>query len=200
MAVQNQEKTSDRERVWQRRVERLKRRACRRRWLNAFLVWHVCAVAAWLLPHGWPVVRALAPPDNGGPVRAYLTLTNFGQDWKMFAPEPDRRDQFVRAAVTLADGQTRLWTFPRMSDLGYAERYRRERFRKLVEASGRDFHVWPALARYAARRVAAAEPHNPPVLVTLVRHFRDVPPPGRPLPPFQSAPFFGLRVTPEDLR
>lgn len=199
MAVQQQESNSEREQVWRRRVGRLKRRAWGRRALNAFIVWHVFAVSAWLLPHEWPIVRDLAPLNNDGAIRAYLTMTNFSQDWRMFAPEPDRRDQAVQAAITLADGQTRLYAFPRMSDMGYAERYRRERFRKLVEVAGHDYRVWPALARYAARR-NFTDPRNPPVSVTLVKRFRDLPPPGQSLPPFQTVPFFSAPITPEDLR
>ena len=199
MAVHEHGNDAARERVWLRRVGRLKRRAWVRRLVNAFIVWQIFAVAVWLLPHDWPLVRDLAPPTNDGPIRAYLTLTNFGQDWQMFAPEPDRRDQAIQATVTLADGQTRFYAFPRMSDLGYAERYRRERFRKLVEVAGHNYHVWPALARYAGRR-CLSDPHNPPVRVTLAKRFRDIPPPGQPLPPFQVVPFFSTPVTPEDLR
>lgn len=199
MAGQQQENEAEREHVWRRRVGRLKRRAWGRRLVNAFIVWQVFAVTVWLLPHDWPFVRNFVPAYNDGPIRAYLTLTNFGQDWQMFAPEPDRRDQTIDAVVTLADGQTRQYNFPRMRDLGYVDRYRRERFRKLIEVAGHDYWVWPALARYAARR-CDTDPHTPPVRVTLIKRFRDIPPPGQPLPPFQDAPFYETPITPEDLR
>lgn len=197
--MQEEGNEAAREQVWLRRVGRLKRRAWGRRLVNAFIAWHLFAVAVWLLPHDWPLIQDLAPQTNDGAVRGYLTLTNFSQDWQMFAPEPDRRDQSIQAAITLADGRTLLYAFPRMSDLGYTERYRRERFRKLVEVAGHDFRVWPALARYAARR-SVGDPHNPPVRVVLVKRFRDIPPPGQPMSPFQTVPICSVPVSPEDLR
>ena len=66
----------------------------------------------------------------------------------------------------------RSWVYPRMADMGYIERYRSERFRKLIELGHPDEHrvVWPSLARYAARR-NNIDPRNPPVSVALVRHW-----------------------------
>lgn len=35
------------------------------------------------------------------------------QSWRMFAPEPPRRQEFLEVRVTMADGVQRVWTNPR---------------------------------------------------------------------------------------
>lgn len=203
MSVVEQSKTGvaeeEREQVWERRVGRLKRRAWTRRLVNAFIVWHCFAVAMWLLPGYWPVVRDMLPPDNSGAVRAYMTMTDLMQSWQMFAPNPDNNDLYMQAEITYADGHKKVWTFPRLTDMGYGERYRRERFRKLVEVAERDNRVWPTMARYAARR-NYLDPRDPPVAVRLLDHFRKVPPPGQPIPPYKMDVIFEAPITPGDLR
>lgn len=184
-----------REAVRERRLGRLTRRAWRRRLLNMFLVWHLCALTLWLLPGNLSVVQRFVSP-TGGPVRSYLTWTNFNQGWNMFSPEPDRLDVWVEGRATCADGSVRRFAFPRMVDMGFVDRYRRERWRKWIEVSHQDRNapLWPILARYAARRCEArpVKADSRPVKVELVRHWRTVPPPGRPMPPFQQYVFYSL--------
>lgn len=171
----------------------------RRRWgralVNAFLFWHLFALTIWLLP------ESALRRNWIGVVSPYMTLTGFMQSWSMFSPNPAAMDVYVESRITYADGRVRSWVYPRMVKLGYIERYRHERFRKLIEMAHPDVNsmMWPSLARYAARR-NNVYPHDPPVAVALVRHFRSVPPPGLLFAPFQTYVFYQTPIRPEDLR
>ena len=163
--------------------------------LNAFILWNLFAVTIWLLPAC--VLRQTCVSW----VSPYMEFTGLAQNWNMFSPNPSDLDLYWEARIRYQDGQTRSWEFPRMTDLGYFDRYRRERFRKLVEFANPDTSrmVWPSLARYAAR-TNNSDPHNAPVSVELVRHFRTVPPPGGSFGPFRTFSFFKTAISPEDLK
>jgi hypothetical protein len=51
----------------------------------------------------------------------------------MFAPNPESIDSYIKAVVFTDDRHMKVWTFPRMEELGFAERYRKERYRKFEE-------------------------------------------------------------------
>jgi hypothetical protein len=163
--------------------------------VSAFVLWHLFALTIWLLPESalrQSCVRSVLP---------YMTFTGLMQSWTMFSPEPSKLDLYVEARVTYADGKVRSWIYPRMTELGYLERYWHERFRKFIELAHLDQNrmVWPSLARYPAR-LNNIYPGNPPVKVQLVRHFRFTPPPGGEWPPYQTYAFFTLPILPRDLR
>lgn len=175
--------TEERDRVWRRRVGRLKRRAWRRRLVNVFIVWQIVCVAAWLLPASWPVVRNLLPADGSGDVRAYMTLSDFAQGWSMYAPNPDTRDLWMDAKVTYRNGQVREWTMPRIKDMSYLRRYPMERMRQWMNSASNNPNLWFSIARFAARS-CDTDPSNPPVFVLLREHVRITPPLGHaPTPP-----------------
>src|SRR5579859_2236858 len=81
-------------------------------------------------------------------------------------------------AIRYSDGSKRDWSFPRMDQLDFVTRYRLERFRKYEEYAHLDAYaaIWPDLARWVARQ-NVGNPANPPVLVTLIRSWWEVPPP-----------------------
>lgn len=199
----------DRDRVRQRRVDRLERRWGARKAINLFIVWHLFALAMWLLPdHS----SSPSPIVEGslGMVRPYMTLTGFAQSWNMFSPEPDKMDVYLEAEISYRynpNGKPRLWLFPRLARMSYSRRYEEERWRKLVENAthGSNTLLWPPLARYAAR-VNNYDAQNPPVSVKLIEHSRIVPPLGEPIPPYTVEPLqtgHGPSITPirpEDLR
>lgn len=186
------------QRVFDRRMARRSRRVWGRRALNAFLVFHLFVVAVWLVPYSLPLVQKLVPPEGGGIVRDYLIWTGFEQSWQMFSPNPDTHDLDIVAHVTYQHGQTRDWHFPRMRDMGYAARYRRERMRKYLEIANYNEALWQPMAFYAARE-CDTRPGNPPVGVSLVRLMRDVPPPGHALPPYTRQEFFRTPIPPQEL-
>ena len=185
--------------VYERRLARLSRRAWGRRLTNLFIAFHLFVLAIWLLPYNLPLVQTLVPPEGGGWVRDYVIWTGFEQSWQMFSPNPDTRDLNITAHVTLRDGQTRDWRFPRMRNMGYTARYRRERMRKYLEIANYNDALWPPMAVYAARQCAAS-PGNPPVGVTLTRWVRDVPPPGKTPAPYTRQEFFQAPISPQELR
>jgi hypothetical protein len=173
----------------------------RHRWLlNCVLGFHLVAVGAWLSPENWVLRDRIAHA-----VRPYLFFSGIWQSWEMFCPTPSHMNTYLDATIRLSDGGTRTWTFPRMQAYGLVERYRMERFRKWAENIRMDENAiaWADAARYVARRFV--DPHNPPVSVSLRRHWAMIPPPdeglGRPLPThYESYTFFRYTVQPEDLR
>ena len=197
-----QEPKADRESVRQRRVERLERQWWGRRVITLFVCWHLFAIAIWLLPFSPGIVQSCAPL-----VRVYMTTTGFMQSWTMFSPNPDNLDVYMQARITYAQGDSRVYTFPRMATMSYAKRYEEERWRKFIENAthGSNTSLWPSLARYAAR-VNNYDEQNPPVAVELFRRYRMIPDPGQPIPSFQTEPMiqngrsYVLNIHAEDLK
>lgn len=183
------------ERKRERRISRLEWKWKRRVLTNTFIVWQLTATVVWLSNSG-SVLRL----DLLRFVRPYVAATGIMQNWSMFSPNPDNRDLFVQTVVHYASGRIRYWDYPRMANMDYFTRYRRERFRKLIEISHLDQSsmFWPSLAVYAAR--VNQVPNDPVIRVDLVRHWRIIPPPGNPMPNYQTFQFFSKVVSPEDLR
>lgn len=126
-----------------------------------------------------------SPPTRvvGGAMRAYLLPTGMWQYWDMFAPNPSNLDVWVDAEVVFQDGTAKVHAYPRMAKLSIPMKYVQERFRKFLERAHAENYqyAWPTFAQ----RIALSEfedPANPPVSVTLRRHFREVQPPGQPTP------------------
>ena len=137
-------------------------------------------------------------------MRPYLVYTGLFQKWDMFAPDPSKLNNFIGAMITYNDGDSKLWTFPRMENLGYVDKYFDERFRKYANDCLRldDYSaLWPDAARYVAR--VNNRPGNPPVGVQLIRYWSIVPPPGgngEETPPnWNQYAFYRYQVQPGDL-
>ncbi len=190
-------KRESRESVRQRRVRQLSQRWWTRRAINAVIIWHFFAVAVWLLPNDCAIVQ----DGLHLPVRPYMTFTGLMQSWNMFAPNPDNLDVYLTSRITYADGHTQDWSFPRIAKLGYVHRYQEERYRKLIEVAthGQALLVSPSLARYVAVQ-HNLDPQNPPVSVDLYEHFRTIPLPGNPMPPYQIKLFYTTKISSKDLQ
>jgi hypothetical protein len=193
MALRTPEQRNE---VYRRRLGRLRRRRAGHTLVTAFILWHLFALLIWNMP-----AQSNLAGRSMTVVRPYMTGTGLMQGWVMFAPDPYRLDVSVEARVAYSDGAVRSWYFPRMAKLSYAARYNKERWRKYVEVMHQDAWsiLWPPAARYAAR-VNDDRPGARPVSVELVRHWRIIPDPGRPLPPISAYSFFKTPVRPEDLR
>ncbi len=173
----------------------------RRLAISVFLLFHILLIASWCIPSNGMGLSAIK--NNIAP---YLWRSGLFQSWEMFAPNPTHTNAFVTAEVILRDGQMRLWTFPQMQEVGYIERYAKERYRKF--ANERLFlktnsMLWPDAARYIAR--LHADPLNPPRVVKLIHCWSLVSPPSAPgqPPPLDSWErhvFFTYTVDPGDLR
>lgn len=111
-------------------------------------------------------------------VAPYGAHVGLAQTWSMFAPNPGRQNTYLDAEITYRNGRKHIWTFPQMQELGYAERYAKERYRKFANE-----RLWvkenaalrPDAARYIARLNADAG--NPPHVVKLAHYWSEIPPP-----------------------
>ena len=177
--------------------------------ISCLLVAQLIIMASQAIPIDFYPVTALhgkaALTSLQGGLSHYASALGLRQDWMMFAPNPTRENTFIDAEITYRSGRKRIWTFPQMQELGYAERYAKERYRKFAnerlwvkEAS----FLWPDAARYIAR--LNREPSDPPQIVKLA-HYRSIIP-WAPAPGEQPAPerwerevFFTYTVKPGDL-
>ncbi|HXS96060.1 MAG TPA: hypothetical protein VN736_15750 [Candidatus Limnocylindrales bacterium] len=183
----------------------LTQKAPRRQWpyarivISAFIAFNLFAITCWCVPLDTPLVVACR-----NMVRPYMLYFGLFQKWDMFAPDPTKLNSYIDAVVTYRDGQTSKWGFPRMEELGIVDKYFEERYRKYMNDNLRldtNSGLWPDAARYIAR--ANNRAGDPPVLVTLVRHWSIVPPPGPDgepgYVPWSQFEFFHYTVAPGDL-
>ncbi len=66
-------------------------------------------------------------------VDPYMQWTALTQSWDTFAPDPKAVNAYVKAVVITRKHHIHVWTFPRMEQLSFTERYRKERYRKFAE-------------------------------------------------------------------
>ena len=193
--------TAARDAVYLRRVARLKRGFWGRRAAIVFIVWQLFVLLVWQLflpPFSFRPAVWLMERDRLNVMRTYLFVTGFIQSWTMFAPHPDRKDDFVRAKVVYADGDVRWMQFPRLRDMGFWRKMPEERWRKVIENAQSNRFVWPCLVRYAARRMNVI-PGDRPVEVVLIAYIRIVPAPGKSAGPYRAFPFNKAVISPGDL-
>ena len=143
----------------------------KRAFINAFVILHLYIIFFWGMPGS--NLRSLAIV----PVQSYVLKTGLWHSWDMFSPDPLAVNFNLEAHITFQDGSIRIWEFPRMEQLGFWERYQKERYRKWRERVRQDIYsmVWPDTARFIARLNNHGT--NPPVKVVLVRHWGPIPPP-----------------------
>ncbi|HWF11526.1 MAG TPA: hypothetical protein VG297_23825 [Bryobacteraceae bacterium] len=92
----------------------------------------------------------------------------------MFSPAPKAVNSYMEAMVIYRDGNTRIWKFPRMEQLGLTDRYVSERYRKFVEnlQADKNASLWPDAARFIATR---NDDRPVPVrMVLLVRYWSEM--------------------------
>lgn len=166
---------------------------------NIFILVYLYCIGFWLCPET-PWRTALLSPV--APTILYLGLW---QQYRVFAPVRTF-NVFFDAEVTFDDGSKSTWHYPRIEKMGFWDKIRNERFRKLAN-DNLNWHsnrmLWPDFARYVARQSRDSAAGKRPVIVNLVRHYQDIPPPYHgqflPLPPYESEVFFSYIVRPEDL-
>ena len=90
------------------------------------------------------------------------------QSWDTFAPNPIAVNSFVEAVVITQSHQQKVWAFPRMNHLGFAERYEKERYRKFAEVlpAPANAILWPGVATHIARLFD--NPSDPPEMILLI--------------------------------
>ena len=140
--------------------------------------------------------------EGVNPLKYYVMSTGVWQSWDMFAPNPARRDTYLDAEVTFADGTKKIVAYPRMYDLSIPEKYVKERYRKYVERLWKNDYAykWDQFALYMAQ-LAYTDRNNPPTLVLVRAHWRDVQPMDQPQQEnYNSETFIRYIVPQEQLR
>ncbi|MBS1705401.1 MAG: hypothetical protein JST40_05975 [Armatimonadetes bacterium] len=152
------------------------------------------------LPGHWILIWNDRLIRKGSPVGTYLMTTGLWQYWDMFAPNPMSNDFWVEAKVDFTSG-TKSGFIPRMSQLDFFTRYRKERYRKFGERIHQDENkwAWPYWAQGIARQ-AFRDTGEAPLRVHLIRHWRFLLGPTKPLPPYKETEFETYEVKPEDLK
>src|SRR5688572_25624170 len=143
----------------------------KRRLISAFILFHLYIMAIWGLPGS--TFRYIFTQ----PIADYVIESGLWHSWDMFSPDPLSLNFNVEALIDYQNGETRIWTFPRMERLGYWDRFQKERYRKWRERDRLDAfaNVWDDTSRYIAR--LNDTPTNHPVRVPLVRHWVPIPAP-----------------------
>lgn len=144
-----------------------------------FLVWHFSGVLLWLSPDS-PLKQKLITPFIG-----YLNFFGMWQGWSVFE-NPRTYNEYVTAVVTFKDGTQTTWEFPRMEKMNVIEKMFKEGYRRWGNDCVSDINMsflWPDATRYIAR--VNRQAGNPPVTVSIVRHWIWIEPPetglGKPL-------------------
>ena len=186
--------------------DRIKTFDWRRLSLNLFVIFHLSVLFVCGMPGTFPLKEKAAQF-----LRPYALRMGLWQSWDMFAPEPLTLNAYLEAEVEFSDGSTRIWTFPRVSEMGVIDKMINERYRKwAVDNIRLDKHslFWADTARYVARKTNTV-PGNPPQKVFLWRYWHPIEAPQRKYVPagyraragqFQKYKFFSYRVTAEDVR
>src|SRR6201996_6321113 len=119
--------------------------ALRRGLISAFILFHLVAIACVAIP-----VKALAGAKDL--FMPYMRWSGLFQSWDMFAPDPQSLNSHLKAVVITRDRHIKVWTFPRMEDLSYWQRFRHERDRKFAEVLPQPQFapLWPDVARHVA--------------------------------------------------
>jgi hypothetical protein len=160
--------------------QRMKRRSFEERSANRrvpqaavsiFILFHLIAITAWALPVNFSAVRDLREI-----IRPYMLWTGLYQSWDMFAPNPKSIDAYIKAVVFTQDRHMKVWTFPRMEELSFRERYPKERYRKFAEMlpDQKNEALWPGVAAHVARLFN--NPIDPPDKVVLIEFRADIKP------------------------
>jgi hypothetical protein len=137
--------------------------------ISGFIFLVVIINVAWNLPPS-EVQRRVKPV-----LEPLAAITGLGQGWAMYAPEPVRRLEVLDVRVTMADGQTRVWTNTR--DGNVVAPFVWSRWQKLKELAVRKPEIRPELARWVTHKLT--EPSEQPVRVEMVLWSRDLLPPGQ---------------------
>jgi hypothetical protein len=150
--------------------------------VGGWLVFHIGAVAVWLLPDK----ECLDSFRNEGrkAVAHYLNTTNTAQGWGMFSPNPPRRNVFMK--VLVVDGHGEVWDL--RTDVYAAEQKPipwiwNTRLRKMNRRiiGGEDGPEWYRkwYARYECRAWARTHGGEMPREVRLIKIWYDIPAPER---------------------
>jgi hypothetical protein len=147
-----------------RKQSRLKRGA-----ITVFILFHIVAITIWTIPSNSLILVAFREV-----VRPYMLFTGLFQSWDTFAPNPRPVNTYIKAVVITQNHHLHVFMFPRMEQLSYWERYKKERYRKFKENIEKNVLILPDVVRYVAR--SFNDPADPPYKVTLIQFQSDIAP------------------------
>jgi hypothetical protein len=165
--------------------------------ISTFILFHLIAITCWVVPTNFWLAAGVREL-----VRPYMLWTGLFQSWDTFAPDPLAVNSFVKAVVVTRDRRIHVWAFPRMEELSFSERYRKERYRKFAEVilQEKNAAIWPDIAKHIARLFNSQT--DPPEKVLLVQYQTDITPGAdethKPTP--RELAFYDDYVQPEDLK
>jgi hypothetical protein len=139
--------------------------------ISIFILFHLIAITCWALPWNFAPLRGVREI-----VRPYMVWSGLFQTWDMFAPNPKSINSYIKAVVITENRHMKVWTFPRMEELSFWERYRKERYRKFEEAlqDQQNEVLWPDVATHIARLLKS--PGDLPDKVLLIQFRADIKP------------------------
>jgi hypothetical protein len=141
----------------------------RRGAISVFILFHLIAITCVAVPLNFPALKAAREL-----VQPYMRWIGLFQTWDMFAPDPEKVNSYVKTVVITRDRRMHVWSFPRMEELSYGERYQKERYRKFVEVlpQQQNFPLWPDVARHVANMFNSQT--DPPDKILLIQFQSDI--------------------------
>jgi hypothetical protein len=163
--------------------------------ISVFILFHLIAILCWTVPTDSPLVAGMR-----GLVGPYMQWTGLSQSWDTFAPNPKSVNAYIKAVVISQHGHMHVFAFPRMEQVSFGERYRKERYRKFAEnmAVADNVVILPDIVRHVARLYQ--NPADPPDKVVLVQFRADITPWAKHDQRPRPVVFYQDYVEPEDPR
>lgn len=122
----------------------------------------------WSLPDS-EIKRQLTPA-----LQPIASAAGLEQSWRMFAPEPQRRQEFLEVRVTMANGVQRVWTNPRGDRVVGAFAW--YHWQKVKENVVQDPSSRAGVAHWVVHRLTGRAEHA--VGVQMILRTRSLPAPG----------------------
>ena len=146
-------------------------RPLQRRIISVFILFHLIAITCWAIPLDLFPLRMVRQF-----VRPYMLWAGLFQSWDTFAPNPRPVNSYIKAVVTTQNHHIKVWTFPRMEQLSFSERYSKERYRKFAEvlSDQSSAALWPDVADHIARSFTSQT--DAPNKVLLIQFRADIKP------------------------
>ena len=163
--------------------------------ISVFILFHLIAITCWALPTDFSPVK-----DVKELIRPYMVWSGLFQSWDFFAPNPRAVNSYIEADAITQDRHQTVWAFPRMDQLSYGERYRKERYRKFAEGlpEQKNAYLWQGVAKHVARLLNNQA--NPPYMILLIEFQAPIKLGAASDPIPKPGIFYEYYVQPEDLQ